>query len=275
MSNDDEETGLMGTARAQPSKPLIIFSFIPLVFPKKFNLSLFNWKKSMILAWSLQSMLFISLCALMKPKWEIYSKMSIITAIVAPIIGYGMVLLNMFNNGWGKEDSKFWCHMRIMYLSGYNTIRWTISSIVDPCIIIAANILMGKDIDQALSIAVSTVYCYYVLATLERAKSQPIDWEKFKNDFDVGLTDCSDSQEKNIKSVGAEPVILCVLLTILPWVVTGWNIGFFIMVYQIIMCINIYRYISSAQTFVQTDTQYDIIQIVFRMGLTWSFIWIS
>ena len=57
---------------------------------------------------------------------------------------------------------------------------------------------MGDPVDQSLSAAVSTVYCYYVLASLERAKAQPIDWEKFKNDFDVGLVDVSKSQEKNI-----------------------------------------------------------------------------
>jgi len=271
MMNDEEE-GLIN--QSLPNK-LLIFGFMPLVFPKRIKLTLFNWKKCMILAWSFQAMLFVSLCGLMKPPWEIYSKISITTAVISPIIGYGMVLLNMFNGGWGKEDSKFWCHMRIMYLSGYNTIRWAISSVVDPCIVIAANIIMGKDIGQSLYVAVCTVYCYYVLASLERSKAQAIDWDKFKHDFDVDLSDCSHAQTKNIKGIGAEPIIMCVILTIIPWVVTGWNIGFFIMIYQITMCVNAYRYCSSTQTFVQTDTQYDIIQIIFRLGLTWSFIWIS
>jgi len=162
-----------------------------------------------------------------------------------------------------------------MYLSGYNTIRWAISSVVDPCIVIAANVIMGKDIGQSLYVAVCTVYCYYVLASLERSKAQSIDWDKFKHDFDVDLSDCSIAQNKNIKGIGAEPIIMCVILTIIPWVVTGWNVGFFIMIYQITMCVNAYRYCSSAQTFVQTDTQYDIIQLIFRLGLTWAFIWIS
>ena len=44
--------------------------------------------------------------------------------------------------------------------------------------------------------------------------------------------------------------------------------------YQIAICINAYRYTSSSQTFVQTDIQYDIIQMIFRTGLLWTFIWI-
>jgi len=68
---NDEEEGLIN--QSVPSK-LLIFGFMPLVFPKRIKLTLFNWKKCMILAWSFQAMLFVSLCGLMKPPWEIYSK---------------------------------------------------------------------------------------------------------------------------------------------------------------------------------------------------------
>lgn len=269
----DEEQGLIDIP-LEESGNVYIFHSIPLHFPKKYELTLFNWKKIMILSWGIQSMFFISLSGLVKPTWNSFTKTMIITTILAPFFGYIMVLLNMFNGGWGREESRFWCHIRIMYLEGYNSMRWIIASIIDPAMAIAACTILNEDVPSALWSGISIIYCYYILSSKEYNKRQPIVWEKYKNDFDVKLKSVHQNQKKNVKSVNVNAIALCVCLTILPWICTGWNIGFFIMMYQIIMCINAYRYATSNQTFVVTDIQYDIIQIIFRIVITWTFIWI-
>lgn len=269
----DEEKALID-ANIDESNNIYIFYIIPLHFPKKINLTLFNWKKFMIVSWGIQSMFFIALSGLIKPTWDAFTKTMIIVTVLAPFMGYLMVLLNMFNGGWGREESRFWCHIRIMYLEGYNSMRWFIASIIDPTMIIASCTILGEDIPSALWSGISVVYCYYILSYKEYKKRQPIEWDKYKNDFDVKLKIVHNAQEKNVNSVNVNGIALCICLTIVPWTCTGWNLGFFIMLYQIMMCVNAYRYCTSNQTFVITDIQYDIIQIVFRIGITWTFIWI-
>lgn len=269
---EDEENLLQ-----QPEETLEtvkIFYILPLTFPKNISLTLFNWKKLMIVLWGIQSMFFVALTGLMKPSWSAFAKSMIIVAVVSPFLGYFMVLLNMFNGGWGREESRFWCHIRVMYLEGYNSMRWFIASIIDPAMIISACSILGKDIPSSLWSGICVTYCYYILSSIEYNKRIPIDWEKYKNDFDVKLQMVHQNQKKNVKSVNVNAIALCICLNIISWTCTGWNLGFFIMMYQIIMCINAYRYATSNQTFVVTDIQYDILQTVFRIIIIWSFIWI-
>lgn len=277
MNDFDEEAALVRDRKApmRDHHPGIkLFGFVDLKFPKKVDLTLFNWKKMMIVLWGIQMMFFISVAGLVKPDWKIEAKLAIITAVLAPLLDYAIVLLNMYNGGWGEENSRFWCHMRIMYLSGYNSIRWGCSAIVDPCIVFAATVLYGESLSNSIRASIAVTYCYYILASGEREKSTPIEWDKFKEDFDVHLEHVNETQMKNMKQASIEPIILCCVLSIIPWVIEGATTGFFIMLYQLSMCINAYRYCSSLQTFVVTDTQYDIIQTVFRIVITWAFIWI-
>jgi hypothetical protein len=273
---EDEEALLNRKAGPITSNypPIKLFGAIHLIFPKSFQLTLFNWKRLMIVMWGIQMMFFVSMAGLMKPDWALYVKLCIITAVLAPFFDYAIVLLNMYNGGWGQENSRFWCHMRIMYLSGYNSIRWSCSAVVDPSIVLASSLMIGETFSNAIRASISVTYCYYILAQTEREKSTPIEWDKFKDDFDVRLDHVNDTQMKNMKTVGVEPIVLCCILSIIPWIIEGYTLGFFIMIYQLAMCVNAYRYCSSLQTFVVTDTQYDIIQTVFRIILTWSFIWI-
>ena len=241
----------------------------------KYPVTLFNWKKLMIAVWSGQFMVFVSMVTLMKPNWDALTTTCVFTAMVTPLLGYAIVLLNMFNGGWGREESKFWCNLRIMYLSGYNTIRWCSATIVDPCIVMAATKIMGEDSATTIWSGLCIVYTYYTLANVEISKGHVVDWEKYKNDFDIDLKHAHEIQLKNVVSVDTKPILVCTVLTLIPWIATGWNVGFVIMVYQILMNINIYLYASALQTFVVTDTQFDILQATFRIILTWTYIFIA
>ena len=94
MDSDIEEAqGLVNPTNCETGDPLRVFIFFPLKFPKNIPLTLFNWKKFMIVAWGIQLMFFVSLAGLIKPLWTFYTKVAIITAAVAPLVGYCMVLL--------------------------------------------------------------------------------------------------------------------------------------------------------------------------------------
>tara|TARA_X000000950_G_C13858324_1_gene637562 strand:+ start:160 stop:984 length:825 start_codon:yes stop_codon:yes gene_type:complete len=269
---EDEESLIRNTSAIQLEK-IKLFNVIKLKFPNKFLLSLFNWKKLMLLTWGIQLMFFISFAGLMKPNWNSNAKISIIIAAFGPIVEYASILLNMYNGGWGKEDSSFWCHMRIMFLSGYNSIRWSISAVVDTALVFAICIINENTVSNSVKASINIVYCYYILANREQKKSQPIEWEKFKDDFDVKLEQVHQNQKLRTKSVGVEPIILCFILTSIPWLFDFNLMGLFIISYQICICANAYRYCSTLQTFVVTDIQYDIIQIIFRTLILWIFIW--
>jgi len=261
-------------ANIEELETLRIFHRIPFTFPQKIPVTLFNWKKIMIVFWGAQCMFFVAIGGLVKPVWDAFTKACIFTAIVTPFMGYLVVLLNMFSGGWGREESRFWCNLRIMFLSGYNTIRWCIASVVDPCIVMAASKTMGEDTVTSIWAGVAVAHTYYILATIEQMKAQPIDWEKYKNDFDVNLSQVNDIQKKNVRNVNVNPILVCMALTVIPWTATGWAIGFVIMAYQLCMCLNAYMYANSTTTFVVTDIQYDIIQALFRISISWSFIFL-
>ena len=52
---------------------------------------------------------------------------------------YGLIYMNLKSGGWGAEDSRFWCDIKIMYVRGFNTIR-TVSRIFTA---ICLTILLG------------------------------------------------------------------------------------------------------------------------------------
>ena len=213
MMSDSEELPILhnDTISSSREENFDVFCVIPMKFPNNINFTLFNWKKLMIVAWGIQMMFFMSVVGLIKPEWELYVKISIITAVVSPLIGYMMVLLNKFNGGWGRENSKFWCHMRIMYLAGYNSIRWAISSAVDPCIIIAACLIMGENNSNSIRAAITIIYCYFILHRLEQEKSSPVEWDKFKdtyhdkivNGYKINLrtVNCTNEDDSEVKNL--------------------------------------------------------------------------
>ena len=162
MMNDEEE-GLIN--QSVPSK-LLIFGFMPLEFPKRIKLTLFNWKKYCIVAWIIQAMFFISITTMVKPEWNATIYTIIILTLCIPLVGYAAVLLNMFNGGWGQEESRFWCHVRIMFMHGYNTLRWTISSSIDPLIVICLTQIYQCNIICSCWSAVNILYAYFIMLWL-------------------------------------------------------------------------------------------------------------
>ena len=239
------------------------------------KLTLFNWKKYCIGFWTIQIMFFISICMFMKPTFKNNLSYSfVILSLIIPLLGYIAVLINMFNGGWGESDSRFWCHVRIMFMHGYNTVRWTISSVVEPSLAIILTQYYDCNVTCSLWASVIIVMSYWIMSQVEISKSRPFNvLEKYHNDFDVDLIGAHKEQLKNTTAVDINGLML-VLFALTPWAGLNYFSSWIFILYQSFMIINELRYARGKQTFVQTDIQFDIIQLFFRTFIIWMFIFI-
>ena len=222
--------------------------------------TLFSWKKTLFIAWGIHGMLYASLVTLFRPVWSPFKTACIVTSIVAPTVGYLCTLLNMYNGGWGEQNSWFWCHFRVMYLSGYNAIRWPVSALADACF------ALSLPYDGAIWAASACVYLYYILASVEIEKSEVFTEEL---GYDLELQNIHELQLKRKKIVNANSVLACLLMFVIPMIGTGWS--YTLLIYQIVLSINTYVYATRNTTFVMTDARFDIIHFVFRVILLWMF----
>lgn len=222
--------------------------------------TLFLWKKNVFLAWCAHGMLYASMATLIQPKWSSLKKTCILLSIFAPIVGYLSTLINMYNGGWGDENSRFWCHIRVMYLSGYNTIRWVASTITDTCF------ALSLPYNGAIWAASACAYSYYILASLEYERSESIVEEQ---GYDLELNIVHDLQKQRTKTINANGIVATLLLYAIPMFITGWS--YTLLLYQIALSVNMYRYVALRQSFVVTDSYFDIIHFVFRVLLLWMF----
>lgn len=46
-----------------------------------------------------------------------------VSVIFIACIQYGIVYMNLAMGGWGAENSRFWCDVKIMFVRGFNTVR--------------------------------------------------------------------------------------------------------------------------------------------------------
>lgn len=238
------------------------------------QLTLFNWKKYCIVGWLIQTMFFISFAAMIKPNWDVFLYSIIVLSLFIPLFGYAAVLLNMFNGGWGREESRFWCHVRVMFIHGYNTLRWTISSSIDPLLVLCITKIYKCNIICSGWAAVNVLFAYFIMANIEISKAVAFNvHEKFSNDFDIDLKRVHDIQSRNTNAVDINGFVI-IIIGIIPWAFLGFVSSYIFIVYQILMILNELFYAQGKQTFVQTEIQFDIIQVIFRTIMTWILLWV-
>jgi len=46
-----------------------------------------------------------------------------VSVIFITCVQYGIVYMNLAMGGWGAENSRFWCDVKIMFVRGFNTVR--------------------------------------------------------------------------------------------------------------------------------------------------------
>ena len=271
----DEETGFLENEEEVKPIPTVkiesfkIFKFINFKLWSIHKNTLFNWKKYCIAVWGINVMFYIAVHILLQPTYETFASISIFVSLIVPVIGYTMILINMFNGGWGKEDSHFWCHVRQMFMEGYNTLRWTISSIIDCAIIFAISSIIHCEIHTSFAFGINLIFTYFILSNIELSKAEPIDLnEKYAADFDVDLVSIHKLQKKSMKAVDINGVMITIL-SLFPLIFTSSLLSWMFILYQFSIIFNSILYYTGQQTFVQSEIQYDIIHILFRIIILW------
>lgn len=69
---------------------------------------------------------------------------------------YALMYTNLKSGGWGAEDSRFWCDIKIMYVRGFNTIRTAIRFFTATVLTLLIAVISGSK-DTATLILASTV----------------------------------------------------------------------------------------------------------------------
>ena len=107
------------------------------------------------------------------------------------------------------------------------------------------------------------------MSNIEISKAQAIDLnEKYAADFDVDLNSIHKLQSRTMKAVDINGVMITIL-SLFPIVFTSSMLSWIFIIYQFSIIFNSILYYTCQQTFVQTEIQYDIIHILFRIVILW------
>jgi len=69
-----------------------------------------------------------------------------ILMVVVTCIQYTLTYFNIKMNGWGANNSRFWCDVRIMFVRGFNTIRTLFHFCTLPIAVVFISIIMENSV---------------------------------------------------------------------------------------------------------------------------------
>ena len=159
---------------------------------------------------------------------------------------------NLFHNGWGAPDRRFWCHLRAMYRQGHNPMRWAFDACTDACLLYATN----GDVFAAAALLLS----YHQWARVETLTSMPPTSVSESQDFALSIQPLHEDQlavegEGDPVLVAAGAVIVAATLAHGYWI---WGL------YLCAHAVNTFLYVRRKQSYVQTDLQARVFQLPFR-----------
>lgn len=159
--------------------------------------------------------------------------------------------LNLYHNGWGAADSRFWCHLRAMYRQGHNPMRWAFDACTDACLLYATN----GDVFAAAALLLA----YHQWSRVESNTSTPVSTVE-SQDFALSVQPLHDEQlavegEGDPMLVAAGAVVIAAAIAHGYWI---WGL------YLISHAFNTFLYVRRKQSYVQTDLQARVFQLPFR-----------
>lgn len=159
--------------------------------------------------------------------------------------------LNLYHNGWGAADSRFWCHLRAMYRQGHNPMRWAFDACTDACLLYATN----GDVFAAAALLLA----YHQWSRVESNTSTPVSTVE-SQDFALSVQPLHDEQlavegEGDPMLVAAGAVVIAAAIAHGYWI---WGL------YLTSHAFNTFLYVRRKQSYVQTDLQARVFQLPFR-----------
>jgi len=160
--------------------------------------------------------------------------------------------LNLYHNGWGAPDRRFWCHLRAMYRLGHNPMRWAFDACTDACLLYATN----GDVFAAAALLLS----YHLWARAETLTSTPPPTVSESQDFALSIQPIHEDQfalagKGNPVLGAAGAVIIAATRAHGYWI---WGL------YLCAHAFNTFLYVRRKQSYVQTDLQARVFQLPFR-----------
>jgi hypothetical protein len=162
--------------------------------------------------------------------------------------------LNLYHNGWGAPERRFWCHLRAMCRRGHNPMRWAFAGVIDACLLYATT----GDAFAYTALALA----YHVWCSAESACT-PFSATTTDQDFAIALQPLHDEQVAVERGPGDPALVVAGGSVIFAALLSGhvlWAL------YLCAVGINTALYVRGDQTYVQTDLQARGI-VVFRLVL--------
>lgn len=160
--------------------------------------------------------------------------------------------LNLYHNGWGAPDKRFYCHLRAMYRQGHNPLRWAFDACID------ASLLLATNGDVYASAAVTLAY--HMWSRAETLASTPA-FQTESQDFAISIEPLHQDQmavegEADPVLVFAGAIVITASLAHGYWL---WAL------YLAAHAFNTLLYVRRKQSYVQTDLQARLFQLPFRL----------
>jgi hypothetical protein len=160
--------------------------------------------------------------------------------------------LNLYHNGWGAPDKRFYCHLRAMYRQGHDPLRWVFDACTD------ASLLLATNGDVFASAALSLAYHMWSRAETNASTSS---YQTESQDFAISIEPLHQDQlavegEGDPVFVFAGAIIITACLAHGYWL---WGL------YLAAHAFNTFLYVRRKQSYVQTDLQARVFQLPFRL----------
>lgn len=162
---------------------------------------------------------------------------------VAYVVEPAAATMNLYHNGWGAPERRFWCHLRAMYRQGHNPMRWAFDAFTDACLIYATT----GDAFAYTAVALS----YNAWCRAETARTTPVP-QTTDQDFALALQPLHDEQIALERAAGDPGLVVAGASVIFATLMQGY---IFWALYLTLLGANTALYVWSKQSYVQTDLQ--------------------
>ena len=178
--------------------------------------------------------------------------LALVTAGLSFVAEPAAATLNLYHNGWGAPDKRYYCHLRAMYRQGHNPMRWAFDAFTD------ASLLLATNGDVFASAALSLAYHMWTRAETLASTST---FQAESQDFAISIEPLH--QDQLAVEGDADPILVFTgAIVITATIAHGYWLW---ALYLSAHAFNTFLYVRRKQSYVQTDLQARLFQLPFRL----------
>ena len=178
--------------------------------------------------------------------------LALVTAAAAFVAEPIAATVNLYHNGWGAPDRRYYCHLRAMYRQGHNPMRWAFDAFTD------ASLLLATNGDVFASAALSLAYHMWSRAETLASTST---FQSESQEFAISIEPLH--QDQLAVEGDADPILVFTgAIVITATIAHGYWLW---ALYLCAHAFNTFLYVRRKQSYVQTDLQARLFQLPFRL----------